>query len=154
MFKELVPILRKGDTLVITIGHESDGPTGAVFRVNVMPKLFTLDGDTGADRKALNTPISLSGTAEELDSPAFIETLNRFTSSAQTCRNTIDEVEATHKAAAEAAKSKPAPAKSGHKFHKSYSKPAETKPAKPETKNPETETPAAPAEPEATPLGI
>jgi PRTRC genetic system protein E len=102
MFAELTQLLRKGDTLALTIAREPDGPTGPVLRVNVMPKLFTLDGDHGADRKALNTPLSVVATPAELDSPEFTATLNRFCSSATTLRHTIDEVEATHKSAAAA----------------------------------------------------
>src|SRR5258705_8612583 len=107
MFTELSKILRKGDTLGITVGLESDGKC----RVNVMPKLFTLDGERGGDRRALNTPITITGTPEELDSPAFAEQLTRFTTSVNPTRHTIDEAETTHKAPPAAAKSKPVPAK-------------------------------------------
>ena len=124
MFTQLAQMLRKGDTVTVTIAIEKDTestpvapgaqhpalPAGSIeLRVNVFPKLFTLDGERGADRQALNTPLSVVARAEELDSPAFLDTLTKFTTSATTTRNTLDEVEAEHKAAAEAAKAKPKP---------------------------------------------
>jgi len=125
MLKELLPLLKKGDTLGLTIGCEADGPTGPVYRINVMPKLFTLDGEKGDDRKLLNTPLTITGTVEELDSPAFVETLTRFTASATTARQTIDEVEAAHKSAGAP---KPTPAKPvASAAHKPGSKPANWK---------------------------
>jgi PRTRC genetic system protein E len=96
MFKELSPLLRKGDTLVLSISRETD----TTLRVNIMPRLFSLDGEQGSDRKALNTPLSITGTIEELDSPEFAGTLDRFTASATGLRQSIDDVEAAHKAAA------------------------------------------------------
>ncbi len=102
MLKDLLPLLRKGDTIGLSIAMEGDNQ----YRVNVMPKLFTLDGEKGADRLALNTPLTLTGTLEELDSPEFAATLQRFTASATTTRHTIEDVEAAHKTAAEAAKTK------------------------------------------------
>ena len=115
MLKELLPLLRKGDTIGFTLACESnatpgpDGgpPQGARFRINVMPKLFTLDGEKSDARLALNTPITITGTAEELDSPAFVETLTRFTASGTALRHTIDEAETAHKAAAEEKKKVP-----------------------------------------------
>ena len=124
MFTQLAQMLRKGDTVTVTIAIEKDTestpvapgaqhlalPAGSIeLRVNVFPKLFTLDGERGADRQALNTPLSVVATADELDGPTFIDTLTKFTASANTTRNTLDEVEAAHKAAADAAKTKPKP---------------------------------------------
>ena len=121
MFTQLAQMLRKGDTVTVTIAIEKDTestpvapgaqhlalPAGSIeLRVNVFPKLFTLDGERGADRQALNTPLSVVATADELDGPTFIDTLTKFTASANTTRNTLDEVEAAHKAAADAAKTK------------------------------------------------
>lgn len=104
MFKELKQLLRPGDSLTLTIAVQND----TQLRVNVFPKLFTLDGAYGTDRKVLNTPLSLAATPEELDSPAFIETLEKFAGSTNALRHTLDEVQAAHQAAAAAAKSKPA----------------------------------------------
>jgi PRTRC genetic system protein E len=107
MFQQLQPLLRKGDTLTVTIALDTD-PTR--LRVNVFPKLFTLDGDKGADRKALNTPLTMVATPAEFDGPEFIETLTKFSTSVTETRNTLEEVTAAHKTAAEGAKAKkPAP---------------------------------------------
>ena len=105
MFNELKTLLRKGDQVTVTIAVENE----TQLRVNVFPKLFTLDGENGEDRKALNTPLTITATPDELDSPAFIETLTKFAGSTNTLRNTLEEVEAQHEAAAEAAKTKPGP---------------------------------------------
>jgi len=100
MFNELKQLLRKGDQVILTIAIEDD----TQLRVNVFPKLFTLDGENGDNRKALNTPLTITATPDELDSPAFIETLTKLSASTTALRNTLEEVEAQHKAAAEAAK--------------------------------------------------
>ena len=110
MFAQLKPMLREGDTVTMTIAVEND----TELRVTVFPKLFTLDGEHGESRQALNTPLSVTATPEELDSPVFIETLTKFTASTTALRNTLEEVEAAHKAAAEAARTRPKlPAKGG-----------------------------------------
>jgi PRTRC genetic system protein E len=95
MFKELSPLLKKGDTLILTVSRESD----THLRVNVTPRLFTLDGERSENRKALNTPVSLAGTIEELDSPEFAAQLDRFTTSVAGLRLSIEEAEAAHQAA-------------------------------------------------------
>ena len=92
MLKTLLPLLRPGDTLGLTIACEASAGTDpvavpATYRINVLPKLFTLDGEKGADRLALNQPLSITGTAEELNSPEFIATLTRFTASTTTLRH-------------------------------------------------------------------
>jgi len=97
MFTELAPLLKKGDTLVIQVSKETD----TTFRVNVIPKLFTLDGDHGEDRKALNVPVTIVGTLAELDSAEFATTLTRFTKSTTGLRQTIADVEAAQKHARE-----------------------------------------------------
>jgi len=100
MFTELKQMLRKGDHVTVTIAIEDD----TQLRVNVFPKLFTTDGENGPNRTALNTPLSIIGTPEELDSPTFLKNLTQFTDSTNALRNTLEEVEAAHKTAAEAAK--------------------------------------------------
>ncbi len=97
MFKELSPLLRKGDTLVLALSRVD----ATQFRVTVTPKLFTMDGEKGEDRKSLNQPVVINGTLDELDSPEFAATLERFTASTTGLRMTIDDVEAAHKAAKE-----------------------------------------------------
>ena len=104
MFAQLKTMLRKGDTVSVTVAIEDD----TQLRVNVFPKLFTLDGEHSDNRKALSTPLSIVATPEELDGPAFIETLTKLGASTNTLRHTLDEVEETHKKAADAAKAKPA----------------------------------------------
>jgi len=144
MFTELTQILRKGDTLALTISREADKPAdasdpsgtppGAIYRVNIMPKLFSLDGEQGADRKALNTPLSIVATAAELDSPEFVATLNRFTASVNSTRHGIEDVEATHKALLETKKnSNAALAAKRSTTAKPAEKKPESKPAAPES---------------------
>ena len=133
MFAQLKQMLRKGDTITVNVAIENE----TELRVTVFPKLFTLDGEHGADRQALNTPLSVVATPEELDGPTFLDTLTKFAASATTTRNTLDEVEAAHKAAADAAKTKPKP---GTKPTKALpaakpAKPAEPEPAKEDDHN-------------------
>lgn len=117
-------MLRKGDTLTVTIALEND----TQLRVNVFPRLFTLDGSRGNDRKALNTPLSLVATPDEFDSPAFIETLARFAGSVTGTRNTLEEVIAAHNTAAEEARKKvPATAHVRHSSKSDVGKPEKKK---------------------------
>ena len=102
MFAQLKTMLRKGDTVTVNIAVENE----TELRVTVFPKVFTLDGERGEDRQALNTPLSVVATAEELDGPTFIDTLTKFTASNTELRNTLATVEAEHKRAAEFAKAK------------------------------------------------
>ena len=53
-------MLRKGDTVTVNIAVENE----TELRVTVFPKVFTLDGERGEDRQALNTPLSVVATAE------------------------------------------------------------------------------------------
>ena len=57
MFKELVPILRNRAVLMTATALDDDQ-----IRINVVPKKMK-DGD----HDALTTPLSVTGTAEELD---------------------------------------------------------------------------------------
>ena len=102
MFAQLQQMLRKGDTVTVNIAVENE----TELRVTVFPKVFTLDGERGDDRQALNTPLSVVATAEELDGPTFIDTLTKFTASNTELRNTLATVEAEHKRAADFAKAK------------------------------------------------
>jgi len=106
MFKIIESLLRQGDTVSVTVAREGD----THLRVTTFPKLFTMDGDKGSDRQALNQPLCIIGTAEELDAE-FAPTLVKYTHSAMTLRHTLDEVEAAHKeAAAKATKPEGKPA--------------------------------------------
>lgn len=124
MLKTLLPLLRKGDTLGLSIAMEGENQ----YRINVLPKLFTLDGESGPDRLALNTPLTITGTLAELDSPEFVATLTRFTTSATAARHTIDEAEAAHKSAGARPPAKKPDA----------AKPAADKPAKPAKEEPQS----------------
>jgi PRTRC genetic system protein E len=106
MFKELAPLLRHRSVL-FTVCH-----LGAdQFRVNVLPKRI---GDS--ENPALTIPLSVSGTAEDLD-VQLGPTLVNFVSSHLELKNTLDRAKADMDAAAKAAqaearnKSKSQPAK-------------------------------------------
>jgi PRTRC genetic system protein E len=59
MFMELLPLLKQR-VVMITVSDAGDG----VLRVNVIPR--KLDGDADQNQ-ALTTPLSITGSAEELD---------------------------------------------------------------------------------------
>ena len=103
MFKELVPILRNRAVLITATALDDDQ-----IRVNVVPKK-TKDGD----HDALTTPLSVTGTAEELDTQ-LAATLVGFVASHLQMKNALEKAKcemdaATKTAQAEArAKSKTA----------------------------------------------
>jgi PRTRC genetic system protein E len=157
MFKELVPILRNRAVLMTATALDDDQ-----IRVNVVPKKMK-DGDNDA----LTTPLSVTGTAEELDTQ-LAATLVGFVASHLQMKNALEKAKAdmdaaTKTAQAEArAKSKTAtrsvPAKTEVPQNASSAKPAE--PVKPAPQKPaslfDMPTPAAtptaaPAEPEDDP---
>ena len=157
MFKELVPILRSRAVLMTATALDDDQ-----IRVNVVPKKMK-DGDNDA----LTTPLSVTGTAEELDAQ-LAPTLVGYVASHLQMKNALEkaksEMDASTKAAqAEArAKSKTATrsvlAKTEVPQNASSAKPAEpVKPApqKPaslfDMPTPATTPTAAPAEPEDDP---
>ena len=92
MFKELAPLLRHRSVL-FTVSHLGDDQ----FRVNVVPKKI---GDS--ENAALTTPVSLSGTAEDLDSQ-LAGTMVNFVSSHLELKNTLDRAKADMAAAAKSA---------------------------------------------------
>lgn len=100
LIKDLAAILKKGDTVTLTLAIEDAG-----LRFCIFPKLFTMDGEKGEHRKALNQPLTGTGTVEELDSPEFVETIQKYTASILGLQTTLDEAETTHKAAADKGKS-------------------------------------------------
>ena len=157
MFKELVPILRNRAVLMTATALDDDQ-----IRVNVVPKKMK-DGDNDA----LTTPLSVTGTAEELDAQ-LAATLVGFVASHLQMKNALEKAKsemdaATKTAQAEArAKSKTVtrsvPAKTEVTQNAPSAKPAE--PAKPAPQKPaslfDMPTPAvtptaAPAEPEDDP---
>ncbi len=103
MFKELVPILRNRAVLMTATALDDDQ-----IRVNVVPKKMK-DGD----HDALTTPLSVTGTAEELDAQ-LAATLVGFVASHLQMKNALEKAKtemdaATKTAQAEArAKSKTA----------------------------------------------
>jgi PRTRC genetic system protein E len=92
MFKELAPYLRQRAVL-LTVTHIEDDQ----IRVNVIPQKLK-DGENAA----LTTPLTVTGTAEELDRelPA---TIVNFISSHLQLRNTLDRAKAEMDAAAKSA---------------------------------------------------
>lgn len=93
MFKELAPYLRQRAVL-LTVTHLEDDQ----IRVNVIPQKLK-DGENAA----LTTPLTVTGTAEELDRdlPA---TLVNFVGANLGLKNTLDQAKQEIEAAARAAK--------------------------------------------------
>ena len=100
MFKELAPLLRHRAVL-FTVSHVEDDR----FRVNVIPKKIT-DGENDA----LTTPVSVTGTIEDLDKE-LPQTLLHFVSSHLELKNSLErakgEMEEASKAARAEARKKP-----------------------------------------------
>jgi PRTRC genetic system protein E len=152
MFKELVPILRNRAVLMTATALDDDQ-----IRVNVVPKKMK-DGD----HDALTTPLSVTGTAEELDAQ-LAATLVGFVASHLQMKNALEKAKsemdaATKTAQAEArAKLKTAtrsvPAKTEVTQNTPSAKPAE--PAKPaslfDMQTPAATPTAAPTAPEDDP---
>ena len=93
MFKELVPILRSRAVLMTATALDDDQ-----IRVNVVPKKVK-DGD----HDALTTPLSVTGTAEELDRelPAAVV---GFVGAHLQLKNTLDRAKEEIEEAAKAAR--------------------------------------------------
>jgi PRTRC genetic system protein E len=92
MFKELAPLLRHRSVL-FTVSHLGDDQ----FRVNVVPRKI---GDS--ENEALTIPVSVSGSAEDLDAQ-LPGTLVNFVSSHLELRNTLERAKADMAAAAKSA---------------------------------------------------
>lgn len=129
MFKELAPYLRQRAVL-LTVTHIEDDQ----IRVNVIPQKIK-DGENAA----LTTPLSVTGTAEELDRD-LPSTLVNFVGAHLGLKNTLDRVKEEMDAAAKAAQAEA----------RSKSKSVGTKPApKPEVaRSAEISKPAPPPPPE------
>jgi PRTRC genetic system protein E len=99
MFKQLIPLLRQRSVL-LTVTHLGDDQ----IRVNVMPKKQA-DGENNA----LTTPMSFTGTAEELDDQ-LPDAIVSFVASHLDLKNTLarakEEMDAAAKAAQEEARNK------------------------------------------------
>jgi PRTRC genetic system protein E len=133
MFKELVPILRNRAVVMTATALDDDQ-----IRVNVVPKKVK-DGD----HDALTTPLSVTGTAEELDAQLG-STLVGFVASHLQMKNALEKAKADMDAATKAAqaearaKAKTPTSKSPAKVEAASAavavqplKPAEPAPAKP-----------------------
>ncbi|MFP5207308.1 MAG: PRTRC system protein E [Acidobacteriota bacterium] len=92
MFKELVPILRSRAVLMTATALDDDQ-----IRVNVVPKKMK-DGD----HDALTTPLSVTGTAEELDAQLGA-TLVSFVASHLQMKNALEKAKSDMDAATKAA---------------------------------------------------
>lgn len=92
MFTELMPLL-KDRTVLITVARESD----MAVRVNAIPKRIK-----EAECAALTTPLSFTGTPEELDRD-FPRALAEYVDSHQRLSNTLAQAKAEMEAAAKAA---------------------------------------------------
>ena len=92
MFKELVPILRNRAVLMTATALEDDQ-----IRVNVVPKKIK-DGD----HDALTTPLSVTGTAEELDAQ-LAATLVGYVASHLQMKNALEKAKADMDAATKTA---------------------------------------------------
>ena len=92
MFKELAPVLRHRAVLMTITFIEEDQ-----IRVNVVPKKLKDD-----ENKALTTPLTVTGTAEELDAELG-STLVDFVASHLQLKNTLKQAKADMEEAAKAA---------------------------------------------------
>ena len=92
MFKELAPYLRQRAVL-LTVTHNEDDQ----IRVNVIPQKLK-DGEN----TALTTPLTVTGTADELDRDLPASLVN-FVSAHLELRNTLDRAKAEMDAAAKTA---------------------------------------------------
>ena len=119
MFKELVPILRHRAVLMtLTLVDEDQ------VRVNIIPKKIK-DGENNA----LTIPLSVTGTAEELDAE-LSSTLVGFVGSHLQLKNTLEKAQAEMDAAGKAAQAE-ARAKSKNSGKKEPEKNTGTKAAEP-----------------------
>ncbi len=150
MFKELVPVLRDRAVLLTVTLVDADQ-----IRVNIVPKKLK-DGDNDA----LTTPLSVTGTAEDLDAE-LSSTIVGFVGSHLQMKNTLEKAKAEMDAASKAAqaearaKSKTAtksvPPKTEVSQNDPTTRPAEpAKPAPPKTAS-LFDLPAPAVEPTATP---
>jgi PRTRC genetic system protein E len=128
MFKELAPYLRQRAVLLTVTHLEEDQ-----IRVNVIPKKLN-EGENAA----LTTPLSVTGTAEELDRD-LPSTLVDFVASHLQLKNTLDRAKAEMDAAAKTAQAEARAKKT----------PAKKDPPKVDAEKPAVPvTPAEPAKPE------
>jgi PRTRC genetic system protein E len=92
MFKELVPVLRDRAVLLTVTLVDADQ-----IRVNIVPKKLK-----DSDNDALTTPLSVTGTAEDLDTE-LSTTIVSFVGSHLQMKNTLEKAKAEMDAASKAA---------------------------------------------------
>ena len=129
MFKELGPLLRQRTVVMILTRLEDD-----TIRVNVIPRKLN-----ESDNDALTTPLSVAGTAEELDAElpsALVQFVGAHLELKNTLETAKDQMAAAAKAAKAEARSKVTPKNA----------PARTESSPAETKKPADAAPK-PAEP-------
>ena len=151
MFKELVPVLRDRAVLLTVTLVDADQ-----IRVNIVPKKLK-DGDNDA----LTTPLSVTGTAEDLDAE-LSTTIISFVGSHLQMKNTLEKAKAEMEAASKAAQAearaksktsaKTAPSNTEVTQYAPAAKP--TEPVKPAPQKPASlfDMPAPPATATATPV--
>jgi PRTRC genetic system protein E len=155
MFKELLPVLRDRAVLLTVTLVDADQ-----IRVNIVPKKLK-DGDNDA----LTTPLSVTGSAEDLDAE-LSTTIVSFVGSHLQMKNTLEKAKAEMDAASKAAQAearaksksptKTAPPNTEVTQYAPNAKPAKpAEPAKPaslfDMPAPATAPTTAPAEPEDDP---
>jgi PRTRC genetic system protein E len=126
MFKELGPLLRQRTVVMILTRLEDE-----TIRVNVIPRKLN-----ESENDALTTPLSVAGTAEELDAE-LPSALVQFVGAHLELRNTLDSAKEQMAAAAKTAKAE-ARSKVTPK-----TAPVQTEPAGAETKMPADAAPKA-----------
>jgi PRTRC genetic system protein E len=137
MFKELAPLLRQRSVLLSLTRLEDD-----TIRLNVFPKKLA-DGEN----EALTTPLSVNGTAEELDAQlpsALAEYVGLHLGLSSTLETAKEQVAAAAKAAKDDARSKTAKPAAG-KAELPKTGTANTNAAKPQTARDEEKNAAAAA---------
>ena len=100
MFEELMPLLKQR-VLIVTLSRVGDEQ----ICVNVIPK--PLKSDQPADGAALTTPLSVTGTPQELDEQLprqLVEFVETHLGLSSTLKSAKEQMEAATKAAREAAK--------------------------------------------------
>jgi PRTRC genetic system protein E len=130
MFKELGPLLRQRTVVMILTRLEDD-----TIRVNVIPRKLN-----ESENEALTTPLSVAGTAEDLDAE-LPSALVQFVGAHLELKNTLESAKEQMAAAAKAAK-----AEARTKVTPPKTAPVPTDPAGAETKKPADAAPK-PAEP-------
>ncbi len=119
MFKELGPLLRQRTVVLILTRLEDD-----TIRVNVIPRKLN-----ESENEALTTPLSVAGTAEELDAE-LSSALVQFVGAHLELRNTLETAKDQMATAAKAAKAE------ARSKVTSKTAPVRSEPAEVETKKP------------------